>query len=549
MSPIPDTASASTLPTQYDVVVVGAGFAGLYMLYRLVYLGMNVKVFEAGTGVGGTWFWNRYPGARCDVESLEYSYSFSDELQQEWKWTEKYATQPEILRYINHVAERFDLKQRVQFDTRVVAAEFDNNANLWTVKTDKGEIVSARYCIMATGCLSTASLPKVPGLDSFEGKTYHTGLWPSESVDFSGLRVGVVGTGSSGIQLIPEVAKQATHLYVFQRTANYSLPARNAPLDTAYESAMKNRYAQLRKAARESPTGVAGFTIPDKSIFDVSPQERSEAFEQRWEAGGIGFTRAFKDVLTDKEANAIAADFVRSKIREIVRSPEVADLLTPTYLIGTKRLCADTGYFETYNRDNVTLVDIKRAPIMQITRSGLRTEDAHYELDALVFATGFDAMTGALLRIDIRTKDGVSLRDLWDHGPRTYMGLMTAGIPNLFMITGPGSPSVLSNVITSIEQHVDWIAGCLADLARRGVTRIEAEPKSQDEWVAHVNEVADKTLLPQGASWYIGANIPGKPRVFMPYIGGVGVYRKKCDEVTQSGYRGFVLSSAAPAAA
>lgn len=549
MSPIPDTASASTLPTQYDVVVVGAGFAGLYMLYRLVYLGMNVKVFEAGTGVGGTWFWNRYPGARCDVESLEYSYSFSDELQQEWKWTEKYATQPEILRYINHVAERFDLKQRVQFETRVVAAEFDNNANLWTVKTDKGEIVSARYCIMATGCLSTASLPKVPGLDSFEGKTYHTGLWPSESVDFSGLRVGVVGTGSSGIQLIPEVAKQATHLYVFQRTANYSLPARNAPLDTAYESAMKNRYAQLRKAARESPTGVAGFTIPDKSIFDVSPQERSEAFEQRWEAGGIGFTRAFKDVLTDKEANAIAADFVRSKIREIVRSPEVADLLTPTYLIGTKRLCADTGYFETYNRDNVTLVDIKRAPIMQITRSGLRTEDAHYELDALVFATGFDAMTGALLRIDIRTKDGVSLRDLWDHGPRTYMGLMTAGIPNLFMITGPGSPSVLSNVITSIEQHVDWIAGCLADLARRGVTRIEAEPKSQDEWVAHVNEVADKTLLPQGASWYIGANIPGKPRVFMPYIGGVGVYRKKCDEVTQSGYRGFVLSSAAPAAA
>ena len=549
MSPIPDTASASTLPTQYDVVVVGAGFAGLYMLYRLVYLGMNVKVFEAGTGVGGTWFWNRYPGARCDVESLEYSYSFSDELQQEWKWTEKYATQPEILRYINHVAERFDLKQRVQFETRVVAAEFDNNANLWTVKTDKGEIVSARYCIMATGCLSTASLPKVPGLDRFEGKTYHTGLWPSESVDFSGLRVGVVGTGSSGIQLIPEVAKQATHLYVFQRTANYSLPARNAPLDTAYESAMKNRYAQLRKAARESPTGVAGFTIPDKSIFDVSPQERSEAFEQRWEAGGIGFTRAFKDVLTDKEANAIAADFVRSKIREIVRSPEVADLLTPTYLIGTKRLCADTGYFETYNRDNVTLVDIKRAPIMQITRSGLRTEDAHYELDALVFATGFDAMTGALLRIDIRTKDGVSLRDLWDHGPRTYMGLMTAGIPNLFMITGPGSPSVLSNVITSIEQHVDWIAGCLADLARRGVTRIEAEPKSQDEWVAHVNEVADKTLLPQGASWYIGANIPGKPRVFMPYIGGVGVYRKKCDEVTQSGYRGFVLSSAAPAAA
>ncbi len=549
MSPNPDTVSAATLPTQYDVIVVGAGFAGLYMLYRLLNLGMNVKVFEAGTGVGGTWFWNRYPGARCDVESLEYSYSFSGELQQEWKWTEKYATQPEILRYINHVAERFDLKQRVQFETRIVVAEFDKNANLWTVKTDKGDLVSARYCIMATGCLSTASMPKVPGLDRFEGKTYHTGLWPSEAVDFSGLRVGVVGTGSSGIQLIPEVAQQAAHLHVFQRTANYSLPARNAPLDPDYERRTKMRYAQLRKAARESPSGVAGFTVPDKSVFEVSPQERAQTFEQRWEAGGIGFTRAFNDVLLNKEANAIAADFVRRKIRAIVRSPEVADLLTPAYMIGTKRLCADTRYFDTYNRDNVTLVDIKRAPIVEITETGLRTADAHYELDALVFATGFDAMTGALLRIDIRTKDGVSLRNLWDHGPRTYLGLMTAGIPNLFMITGPGSPSVLSNVITSIEQHVDWIAGCLADLVRRGVTRIEAEQKAQDDWVAHVNEVADRTLLPQGASWYIGANIPGKPRVFMPYIGGVGVYRKKCDEVAQSGYGGFALSGAAVVAA
>ena len=542
MSTIAEAAGRSGVSTRCDVIVVGAGFAGLYMLHRLLKLGLSVTVFEAGTDVGGTWFWNRYPGARCDVESLEYSYSFSEELQQEWRWSERYATQPEILRYIGHVAERFDLKRHIRLETPVVSAEFDRAVNLWTVKTDKGDRVSAQYCIMATGCLSTAALPKVPGLERFQGKTYHTGLWPTDPLDFTGQRVGVLGTGSSGIQLIPQVAKQAAHLFVFQRTANYSLPARNALLDPEYERMMKDRYAHLRKTARESPTGVAGFPVPDKSVLEVSPQEREQTFQQRWDAGGISFTRAYKDVLLSREANAIAADFIRRKIREIVHSPEVAELLTPTYLIGTKRLCADTQYFETYNRENVTLVDIKRAPISEITETGLRTAQAEYKLDALILATGFDAMTGALLRIDIHTTDGVSLRDLWSQGPRTYMGLMTAGIPNLFMITGPGSPSVLSNVITSIEQHVDWIAGCLGHLAEQGITRIEADVKAQDDWVAHVNEVADLTLLPQGASWYVGANIPGKPRVFMPYIGGVGVYRKKCDEVAQSGYRGFILS-------
>ena len=442
------------------------------------------------------------------------------------------------------MAERFDLKKHVQLATRIVSAEFDETADLWTVKSDKDDVVSARYCIMATGCLSTAALPKVPGLERFQGKTYHTGLWPTDPVDFSGQRVGVVGTGSSGIQLIPHVAKQAAHLYVFQRTANYSLPARNASLDPDYERTMKDRYAQVRKTARESPTGVAGFPVPDKAVLDVSAQEREQTFQQRWDAGGISFTRAYKDVLLSKEANAIAADFIRRKIRELVRSPEVADLLTPSYLIGTKRLCADTQYFETYNRENVSLIDIKRTPISEITETGLRTAQADYKLDALIFATGFDAMTGALLRIDIRTTNGVSLRELWDHGPRTYLGLMTAGLPNLFMITGPGSPSVLSNVIVSIEQHVDWIAGCLEYMAKQGIGRIEADGKAQDEWVAHVNEVADKTLLPQGASWYVGANVPGKPRVFMPYLGGVGVYRKKCDEVANKGYSGFRLSNA-----
>ena len=527
-----------------DVVVVGAGFAGLYMLHRLLKLGLSVTVFEAGTDVGGTWFWNRYPGARCDVESLEYSYSFSEDLQQEWRWTERFATQPEILSYIGHVAERFELKKHIQLETRIVSAEFDETADLWTVTSDKGDVVSARYCIMATGCLSTAALPKVPGLERFQGKTYHTGLWPTDPVDFSGLRVGVVGTGSSAIQMIPHVAKQAAHLYVFQRTANYSLPARNAPMDAERERTMKDRYAQVRQTARESPTGVAGYPVPDKALMAVSPQEREQTFQQRWDMGGISFTRAYKDVLLSKEANAIAADFIRRKIRELVRSPEVADLLTPSYLIGTKRLCADTQYFETYNRENVSLVDIKQTPITEITETGLRIGQAEYELDALIFATGFDAMTGALLKIDIRTTNGVSLRKLWDHGPRTYLGLMTAGLPNLFMITGPGSPSVLSNVIVSIEQHVDWIAGCLNYLANNGMGRIEADGKAQDEWVAHVNEVADKTLLPQGASWYVGANVPGKPRVFMPYLGGVGVYRKKCDEVANAGYSGFQLSSA-----
>ena len=538
----PESEPARPDSRTFDVVVVGAGFAGLYMLHRLSARGLKVKVFEAGSDVGGTWFWNRYPGARCDVESLEYSYSFSDELQQEWQWSERFATQPEIHRYITHVAQRFGLKRQVQLNTRVVSAVFDDAANRWTVTTEHGDAVEAPFCIMATGCLSAAKIPQLPGLDSFKGPIYHTGQWPSGPIDFSGQRVGVVGTGSSGIQMIPQLAKQAKRLYVFQRTASYSLPARNAPLDPQYERETKSGYTQLRKQARESPTGVAGFPVPDKSIFDVTPEERERIFNQRWEAGGIGFTRAFKDVLLDKKANQVAADFVRGKIRALVHDPKVADLLTPAYLIGTKRLCADTEYFQTYNRDNVTLVDIKRSPIQEITAQGIRTEDASYELDAIAFATGFDAMTGALLGVDIRSTSGVSLRERWTQGPRTYLGLMVAGLPNLFMITGPGSPSVLSNVIVSIEQHVEWISECLQYLGANGLKRIEAESQAQDDWVAHVNALADGTLMPQGASWYVGANIPGKPRVFMPYVGGVGAYRKKCSEVAQGGYTGFRLS-------
>ena len=440
------------------------------------------------------------------------------------------------------MAQRFDLKRLVQFETRVTVAEFDGKTNLWEVRTDKGDVVSTRFCIMATGSLSTAALPKVPGMDRFKGRSFHTGLWPAEPIDFTGQRVGVVGTGSSGIQLIPEVAKQARHLTVFQRTANYSMPARNAPMASEYAIEIKTNYNQLRQKARISPSGVAGFRVPEKSVFEVTPKEREKAFEERWQFGGIGFTRVFNDVLMNEKANHIAAEFVRGKIRELVPKPAVAELLTPTYLIGTKRLCADAEYFQTYNRDNVTLVDIRKAPITEITETGLRTQDSEYELDAIVFATGFDAITGSLLRIDIRTKEGVALRDLWAHGPRTYMGLMTAGIPNMFTITGPGSPSVLSNFFTSIEQHVDWIADCLAYLQDHSISRMEADPRAQDEWVAHVNEVANRSLFPRGNSWYVGANIPGKPRSFTIYIGGVGVYRQKCDEVAKAGYRGFMLS-------
>lgn len=528
---------------RYDAVVVGAGFGGLYMLHRLLERGLKVKVFEAGDNVGGTWYWNRYPGARCDVESIEYSYSFSEELQQDWSWTERYSTQPEILQYIQHVAERFDLRRHVQFNTRVEGAEFDPATNTWTVTTNQGDSVRAPVCIMATGCLSTAKMPEVAGIDSFKGKWYHTGFWPKEPVDFTGKRVGVIGTGSSAIQLIPQVAKQASELFVFQRTPNYCVPAQNVPLDPALEQEVKQRYGAVRKQARESHGGVASIPVPTQSALAVSAEERQRVYEQRWQIGGLGMVRAFNDLLTNEEANKTVADFFKGKIREIVKDPKVADLLTPSYPFGVKRLCTDTGYFQTYNLPHVKLVDIRKSPITAIKPEGVATKDGEYPLDAIVFATGFDAMTGTLLAMDIHVKGGATLRDLWAHGPRTYLGLMTAGLPNLFMITGPGSPSVLSNVVVSIEQHVDWITGCITHMRSNEIARIEPEDSAQDAWVAHVNAIADMTLLPKGASWYVGANVPGKPRVFMPYAGGVGVYRKKCDEVVANGYAGFRLTT------
>jgi cyclohexanone monooxygenase len=534
---------------EFDAIIVGAGFSGLYMLHRLRALGLSVRVYEQGSDVGGTWYWNRYPGARCDVESMQYSYSFSAELQQEWDWSERYASQPEILRYARHVAERFDLRRDISFNTRVTAAAFDAADSRWTVTLDSGRAIRAQFVIMATGCLSNARMPDFPGLASFSGKTYHTGHWPHEGVDFSGLSVGVIGTGSSAIQSIPVIAAQAKHVTVFQRTPNYSIPARNAPLTDEARAWWRANYPELRQRARtEMRNGIVS-EIPEKGALDDDDAMRIATYEQRWERGGLTFMSTYNDLIVAQAANDTAAAFVRRKIGEIVKDPNVAKLLQPTtYPIGTKRICIDTDYFETFNRDNITLVDIRSAPIERLTPEGLVAGGTAYALDAIVFATGFDAMTGSFAKIDIQGREG-TLNAKWAAGPKTYLGLMVAGFPNMFIITGPGSPSVLSNMIVSIEQHVDWIADCLSYLRARGIECIEPQQDAEDKWVAHVNEVAHGTLYPQAASWYMGANIPGKPRVFMPYIGGLPAYRRICDEVAAQGYEGFMLAERQQAAA
>src|SRR3954470_19382216 len=529
----------------FDAVVVGAGFAGMYMLHRLRGLGFSVRVYEQGDGVGGTWYWNRYPGARCDVESMQYSYSFSDELQQEWDWSERYAPQPEILKYANHVADRFKLRSDIQLNTRVDQAVFDERANTWVVTTSDGTSVSANYVVLATGCLSNARMPDIKGLSEFKGKVYHTGHWPHEPVDFTGLRVAVIGTGSSGIQSVPVIAEQARHLTVFQRTANFSIPARNAPLTEHERQAFRRNYPEIRRIAREEARNGIYTEMPDRSALEDGDNERRARYEARWERGGLTFMAVYNDLALDKAANDTAAEFVREKIAEIVKDPETARLLQPnSHPIGTKRICIDSDYFASFNRPNVTLVDIKANPIEEILPAGVRAGDKVYEVDALVLATGFDAMTGSVAKIDITGREGHTLNAKWAEGPRTYLGLMSHGFPNLFIITGPGSPSVLSNMIVSIEQHVDWIADCLTYMRDRGLEAMEANRDAEDSWVAHVNEVAHGTLYPQANSWYMGANIQGKPRIFMPYIGGVGAYRQICNDVAAKGYEGFTMTSA-----
>ena len=527
----------------YDVVVVGAGFAGMYMLHTLRGLGFSARVYEAGGGVGGTWYWNRYPGARCDIESLQYSYSFSDAMDQEWSWSEKYSPQPEILEYANHVADRFDLRRDIQFDTRVTAATFDETSKRWTMETDRGDRVTAQFCVMAVGCLSAANKPAFAGLDDFEGRILHTGEWPHEGVDFDGLRVAVIGTGSSAIQSIPVIAKQAKALTVFQRTATYSVPAWNEMMDRDHERAVKADYPGLRAKMRARPTGFY-FPFNMDSALEATPEARARAYEEAWARGGLPFLGAYGDLLFDKTANDTIADFARAKIRAVVKDPAVADLLCPDNVFGCKRLCVDTGYFETFNQPHVTLVDVSKNPIERLTKKGIVANGTEYAVDTVVCATGFAAMTGSFDKIEITGRDGLTLREKWRAGPRTYLGLSTVGFPNLFMITGPGSPSVLASMIQAIEQHVDWMVDCMGHMRDVGAAVIEPTVESEDEWVEHVNEVAQVSLRSTCSSWYVGANVPGRPRVFMPYIGGFPVYIGKCNDVMMNGYEGFVLDGA-----
>jgi cyclohexanone monooxygenase len=528
----------------YDVIVIGAGFAGLYALHKLRdEAGLRVHVFERGGDVGGTWYWNRYPGARCDAESIYYCYSFPD-IQQEWTWTERFATQPEILDYARYVADRLDLRTGISFNAAVASARWDETANTWTVTTENGETARSRFLVTAVGCLSASQIPDFPGLGSFQGPAYHTGRWPHEGVDFAGQRVAIIGTGSSGIQAIPEIARQAAHVTVFQRTPSYSVPARNRDYPEDEMTAIKGEYDALR--ARAAGTAGGSWVIPPKgTAADFTPDAQQAELDRRWDEGGPGYMFAFADSMVNLEANNVAADYLRAKIRQIVRDPATAELLCPTtYPIGAKRICVDTDYYETYNRPNVTLVSVRDQPVEAITAHGVRVGGTEYEADAIVFATGYDAMTGPLTRIGIHGADGLALADAWSSGPHTYLGLAVSGFPNLFIVTGPGSPSVLTNVVSSIEQHVDWIAGYLTWLERSGITRVEADLDAQDKWVEHVNVVAGQTLFPRGNSWYIGANIPGKKRVFMPYAGGLNNYRATCDDIAARGYAGFTHESA-----
>jgi cation diffusion facilitator CzcD-associated flavoprotein CzcO len=524
-----------------DAVVVGAGFAGLYALHKLRSQGLSVRVYEAAPEVGGTWYYNRYPGARCDVESVDYCYSFSNELQQEWTWTERYATQAEILRYMNWVADKLDLRSGITFNTRVTSAVLDEDTLRWTVTTDAAEVVTARFCVMATGPLSAALTPDFPGLRTFAGEVYHTAHWPHQPVDFTGRRVAVIGTGSSGIQSVPIIAEKAGQLHVFQRTPNYSVPAGNRPLTDQDVTAYKANYDERRRLSWRSGGGSPHIAHPQRTM-EATVDERREAFEKRWELGGVLFSKTFSDQMTDMAANEEARKFYEEKVRAVIDDPDVADMLIPTdHPIGTKRICTDTNYFQTFNRPNVKLVSVRKTPIESIDTTGINTTDAHYDLDMIVFATGFDALTGALGKIDIVGREGELMRDDWTDGPRTYLGLGVDGFPNLFLVSGPGAPAVLANMVLHAEAHVNWIADCIGYLDQHGYSGIEATPDAVDNWIAECGRRAEATLFTKANSWYLGANVPGKPRVFMLFLGGFATYNDICTEVVDAGYKGFNL--------
>ncbi|MBV1880600.1 MAG: NAD(P)/FAD-dependent oxidoreductase [Pseudomonadales bacterium] len=554
-------------PQKFDAIVVGAGVAGMYMLHKLREQGLTVKVIEAGTDVGGTWYWNRYPGCRCDVPSVEYSFSFSKEVEQKWNWTELMAGQPEILEYMNFVADHYDFRRDIEFNSKVKSAIFNEQDKNWTVKTDstlesaeESKTYVARFCVMATGCLSVTNTPNFKGADNFEGEVYHTGTWPKEEVKFAGKRVGIIGSGSSGVQSIPVIAAKAAHLTAFQRNPVYTFPAKNRPLNEGYMEQAKKDYAEIRAGQRHSQSGIVYYAPfrkkrsetsstaaakparrkPSKTLLELTPDQRQEEIKEF----GYGTIAAYTDVLTNPEANKIACDLYSEALGELVHDPEVAAKLIPkNYPLGCKRPVIDTDYYATFNRENVSLVDLRESGIKEITAKGLRTENGEYEFDILVYATGYDAMTGALNNIDIQGNEGRKLVEKWEHGPRTYLGLQTEGFPNLFTVTGPQSPSVLSNVIVAIEQHVEWISDCIKHMNENDHQSIEAVKSAEDNWVEHVNEVAKGTMYtaPSCNSWYLGSNIPGKERIFLPYVAGARTYREKCEEIVANGYEGFAF--------
>jgi len=534
--------------TSHDAIIIGAGFAGLYAVRVLRdKMGLDVHAFDAATDVGGTWYWNRYPGARVDIESVHYSYSFDEDLQQEWHWSERFCAQPEILAYLNHVADRFDLRRSFRFNTRITALTWDDATSLWTATTDAGEHYRARYVVSGAGTLSVPKKPDFPGVEDFDGEVLMTGNWPHHEVSFEGKRVGIIGVGSSGIQAVSEIAKTAGHLTVFQRTPNYATPIGNAPIDPVQEAAEKANYAAIREASRNHFLGVP-YSDVQPSALAVTPEQRRQVFDDRWNRGGFRlFFDSFADILFDKEANDTIADYIRERIQQRVTDPATAELLTPKdYPYGTKRPPLETDYYEAYNRPNVTLVDVKKDPIEAVTPRGVELADGtEYELDVLILATGFDASTGPLLAMNITGRDGLRLADHWAYGPQTYLGLMAAGFPNLFMITGPQSPSVLYNMPLAIEDHVDLSTAAIGYLREHGLDVIEPTPEAEHAWVTHTNQLALATLLPESTtSWYMGSNIPGKPRRVLVYLGGAPAYRAKCDEVVQAGWEGFALTRA-----
>lgn len=529
----------------YDAIVIGTGFSGMYMLHLLRKMGLRTRAFETGADVGGVWYWNRYPGLRCDSESVFFNYTFSEELYKGWTWSSRYPEQPEILRYLNYVADKLDLRKDIQFNTKIVSAIYNEESNLWDIETSNGEIVNSKYIVTGLGTLSDSNVPNLKGLGQFEREWHHTGKWPHEPVDFSGKRVGVIGTGSSGIQVIPIIAESANHLTVFQRSPQYTIPARNKPLSPEYIQEIKENFQEFAREVRYETFGGAIVRLPTKSVLEVTEEERQQVYKEYWEMGGPLLTFSFTDLATSPEANKTASDFVKQKIRETVKNPVVAEKLIPNYPIGAKRIVVDTGYYKTFNRDNVTLHDVKEDPIIEITSTGIQTNNGHVELDMIVFATGYDAITGPLLRMNIQGRNGITLKEKWDNGKnlKTLLGVANNGFPNMFTITGPQSPAVLGNVPVLIEQHVEWIAECIRYLEENNIDLIESTKEAEDNWAEHTNEVAKYEFYSDQDSWYTGANIEGKEKAILVYRGGFQNFRQKCDEVANSGYKGFNLVS------